>query len=285
MMTRSSIAVILVAASLQFSLPAVAAPSPKDATALLSSLKSDEERYSKCMSLAEQSPDAGINMALVWQGQGGGVPARHCEAIGLFHEGEYGEAAARLMLIAEDMRTGKDMPVQDDKRVVADASMLADMYDQAANAWLLAKETMRAENAIDMALAVVEKGTSQQQELKIDRARIAAADHDYDLALRDLRDVQKADPGRDDILILIASAARGLGKYDQAKVALDNYMKTHPDNSTAYLEKGNLAYALGDKDGARQAWVKVLLLTQKGPDAKAARDNIEKMDLEVKPGK
>ncbi|TNE61492.1 MAG: tetratricopeptide repeat protein [Alphaproteobacteria bacterium] len=245
------------------------------------SLQADEKRYSDCIDLAERAPDKGINMALVWQGQGGGVPARHCEALGLYHMGEYAEAAIRLVKIAEDMRVGKGMPVKGDKRLVADAPMLADMYDQAANAWLMAGETIRAEDAIMLALAVVPTGSAQERELLIDRARVAAADQDFTMALSDLKKVLAEDPGRKDILVLVASAARGVGQYAEASAALQAYMEAFPDEPSAYLELGNLNHALGNIEDARKAWLKVLLITETGPDADAARDNLEKLDLKA----
>ena len=118
-------------------------------------LKQMEEKYAHCMTLAEKSPDQGIAYALAWQADHAGVPARHCEAVGLFHLKEYGEAAIRLEGLVEDMRTGRNMPRDNGKPVVANARMLADMYGQAANAWLLADELIRAETAIDFALSLV----------------------------------------------------------------------------------------------------------------------------------
>ena len=182
-----------------------------------------EERYRDCVTMIDRSPDKAINLALEWQASGGGVPARHCEALGLFHLQEYAEAAARLMKIAEDMRVGKGMPVRGNQRMVANATLLADMYGQAANAWLLAGEIVRAEDAIELALAVVPPDPPQQRsELLVDRARIAAADHDYEYALQDLEAVLAADKNRTDILVLIASAARdNLEKMD-LQVGTDN---------------------------------------------------------------
>ncbi|MEX0298069.1 MAG: hypothetical protein AB3N28_03295, partial [Kordiimonas sp.] len=139
----------------------------------------DELRYSECLDLAERAPDKAINDALIWQNAGGGIPARHCEAIGLSHMKEYAEAAIRLEKIAEDMRVGKGMPVRFGKRLVATSPMLADMYGQAANAWLLAKEMVRAETTIDIALSLTAERTSQEADLLLDRARIAAADEDF----------------------------------------------------------------------------------------------------------
>lgn len=238
-----------------------------------------EDRYAACMTMADRVPDKGINMALAWIADGGGVPARHCEAYGLSRMGEYAEAAARMMQIAKDMRVGKDMPVRMGTRMVANAEMLADMYGQAANAWLLAGEIIRAEDAIDIALSLSPNGTQQDLDLTLDRARIAAADNDFALALKDLEFVQKGDPGRKDILVLIASAARGVGDFTKADMTLAEYLAVFPDDPAGHLELGNLRHAQGDKGAARKAWLAVLALEEEGINADAARANLETMDV------
>ncbi len=244
----------------------------------------DEERYGACVTLAERVPDKAINIALAWQAEEGGVPARHCEALALFHLKEYAEAAARMMKLADDMRVGREMPVRGGRRLVANAGLLADMYGQAANAWLLADEIVRAEDAVEVALALIPHDSPQGRELMVDRARIAAADQDYELALQDLETVLQLDSNRTDILVLIASAARGVGKYERADEALTAYFKSYPDSAAGLLELGNLRHAEGKPDEARAAWLKLLLAYQDGPEAEAARANLEKLDLQVEDG-
>lgn len=242
-----------------------------------------EDRYAECITLAERAPDKGINKALEWQLNGGGVPARHCEAVGLYHDGEFAEAAVRLEGIAEDMRIGRGMPVRGDMRLAANASMLADTYGQAANAWLLADELVRAEAAIEQALALVPEGSALESALRVDRAHIAAAEEDFALALSELESVLARDPGRVDILLYIAAAARGVENFLRAGEALNGYRAVFPDDPSALLELGNLRDAMGDTDGARQAWLQLLAVTEVGPDADAARANLERIDV-VKDG-
>ncbi len=278
MKTKASIRIFLRAASVIAITSVTGAAMAQDAA---HPSTKDEDRYAACIDMADRSPDKGINLALAWIADGGGVPARHCEAYGLARMGEHAEAAARFLKIAEDMRIGRDMPIRMGKRVVASAPMLADMYDQAANAWLLAGEIVRAEDTIDLALTLVPKNTPQEYELVLDRARIAAADEDFQLALSDLDYVLKGDPGRKDILVLVAAAARGVGDFMRANRALADFQAVFPKQAAGYLELGNLRHAEGDKEAARKAWLKVLLLEDHGPNADAARANIERMDLTV----
>ncbi|UTW55512.1 lipopolysaccharide assembly protein LapB [Kordiimonas sp. SCSIO 12610] len=250
-------------------------------SAMQDEFQSDEQRYAKCLDMTEKAPDNAVNEALIWKGQGGGVPARHCEALGLFYLGEHEEAAVRLERLVDDMRVGRDMPVRLGKRIVANAFLLAEIYNQAANAWLVAGEIVRAEEAIDNALSLTTENSPQEREFLIDRARIAAADDNFEQAYTDLKAVSAADPGRIDIMLLLASAARGTDRLDEASQALSIYQKVYPDDPSAYLEYGNLKHAQNDFDAARQAWLKVLLLQGDGANADAARSNLEALDLNV----
>ncbi|MFC3053710.1 tetratricopeptide repeat protein [Kordiimonas pumila] len=238
-----------------------------------------EDRYIACLDMAAVAPDKAINEALVWQTSGGGVPARHCEAIGLFHLHEYGEAAMRFELIAEDMRVGKGMPVRDGKRLTATAAMLADMYDQAANAWLLADEIVRAENAVDLALSLVPEDSQQELDLILDRARIAAADGDYVMALEDIEYIRLKDASRTDLLVFLAASARGTKHYAKADAAITEYLALYPNDPAGYLERGNLYDATGKAQEARLSWLKVIELSPDSVDADAARANLERLDM------
>ncbi len=239
----------------------------------------DENRYGRCIDTAERAPDRGINLALEWQLEGGGVPARHCEALGLFFAGEYSEAAIRLENLADDMRIGRGMPVRGDERRTATASMLADTYRQAANAWLKGNELERAESAIGQALALVPENSRLEDSIREDRAYIAAAEGDYQLSLEDLEFVYSRNRQRTDLLLFVASAARALENYARAETALEQYIEAFPADPSAFLELGNLKDATGDRASARVAWLKVLSISEVGPDADAARANLERIDV------
>lgn len=239
----------------------------------------DETRYGRCVDTAERAPDRGINLALEWQLEGGGVPARHCEALGLFFAGEFSEAAIRLENLADDMRIGRGMPLRGDERSTATAGMLADTYRQAANSWLKGNELERAEAAIGQALALVPERSALEDSIREDHAYIAAAEGDYQLALEELEFVYSRNRQRTDLLLFIASAARALENFARAETSLEEYIQAFPDNPSAFLELGNLKDATGDRAAARAAWLKVLSISEVGPDAEAARANLERIDV------
>ncbi len=87
------------------------------------------DRYDNCLSLSRKAPQRALDAALAWEKAGGGGAASHCAALSLVSLRRYPEAAARLDALA---------------RTASGAMDRAELYDQAGNAWLLAR---RADNA------------------------------------------------------------------------------------------------------------------------------------------
>lgn len=249
--------------------PAVAAQDPVEGTT----------RYDQCLSLTERAPSKAIDQGFAWEAEQGGALARHCIAIGLFRLGQYKVAGERLEALGEDIRLGRGMPVIDGQRLAADATLIGQVFDQAANAWLLAGNIDRAEAAIDRAISVTPDRSPQLAPLLIDRARIAAAGEDWSTAYKDLLRARELDPRRRDILLLVASAARHLGYGQEAELALNNYFRNFPDDPAAYLELGNLRDLQGRIEDARRAYLKVLNLEDMGVSSDAARANLARIDL------
>jgi len=237
-------------------------------------------RYDSCLDLIEKSADRAIDKALAWQAeQPGSVLARHCEALALVKDGEYAAGAKRLNLLAADMERGRGLPRNSDQRTSIDPVFIADVWAQAANAWLLGDELTNAEDAIDRALTMVDTESVRAAPFMVDRAYIAARVGDFELAYNDLQSVLKADPGRRDILILLASAARRLGYLDEAETNIGIYVTSFPTDPTGFLEFGNLRDLQGRRDEARKAWLKVLELEEEGPNATAAQANLQRLAL------
>ena len=238
-----------------------------------------EKRYTDCLSKIERSPDTAIDMALAWAAEGGSMPARHCEALALIAYQEYKEAAARLTQMAEDIERTKGLPRKEGKALAATPFLAGDMWQQAATAWVLANEMTRAADAIDRAVALALDGGSRLAKYLIDRARISALVGDHAAAYDDLMRVEEADPARRDILVFIASAARSLGYYQEADQALKDFLAGYPDDPAGYLELGNLRAEQDRMSAAQKAWLKVLELEDQGPNADAARQNLQDIAL------
>jgi hypothetical protein len=233
--------------------------------------------YNNCLDLGASDPAAAFELALNWRDHGGGLPARHCMALAQAGSGNYRAAAVELERIAEDQRAGRGMEfgqnVARDERF-----LLADLYGQAGNVWMLAEDGGRANDAFSQALAEAPGAGEQTVELLIDRARALALLGDLEDALLDLNHAHLLLPQRVDVLIYQASAHRILYDVDAAAQAIAEALALDPDSPGALLERGNLRLWNGNDEGARQDWQRVISLDSLSPAADAARINIAALE-------
>jgi tetratricopeptide (TPR) repeat protein len=241
-------------------LPAGAAGDPVTAPPAIFPAQKDAETYAYCMKLAKADAAAALRLAGEWRQRGGAHPADHCGAVALIELGKYREGAERLETLAKAM-------------VDAPASLRADVFDQAGQAWLLAGAPEQAYAAEGAAVALA----PQDPELRIDRAEAAASAGRYNEAIGDLDIVLKADPNRTEALIYRASADRALDRLDAALADIDKALAQDPHSAAALLERGNIRRLMGDAAGARRDWRRVGEVAPGTQADMAARANLENL--------
>lgn len=227
-------------------------------------LLSDNERYAECLKLAHEDPDQGYEQALAWQDAGGGPAAIHCSAVALFDGKHYPEAAVKLDLLAHEHDAG-------------DASLRAELLDQAGNAWLLAGAPDKAEASISAAMNLGDRSS----DVYADRARARALRKDWNGAESDLNQALAKDAYRADLLVLRASARHALGQRKEAETDLDQALDIDPDYVDALVERGAVKLEGGDARGARQDWLLVLKTQPKGSAADTARSRLQQLDVKT----
>lgn len=234
------------------------------------------QQYNNCVTIAEKSPQRAVDFALKWQSKGGGTPARHCEAIGLYSMGKFRPAGLMLDRVAGDMRIGKDMPIVGGKRTTGNAVMLTTIYIQSAQSWMLAKDLGHAITAADNAVALAPKKSELYYSSLFNRALILAADDDYKAAFDDLAILKTVSPDSKDILLLYATAARFTKRYNQALEALTLILIKDTDHVVALLERGNVFAQMGKKKEAINDWFKIIELKPNSDAATSARNNLQR---------
>jgi tetratricopeptide (TPR) repeat protein len=217
-------------------------------------------RYERCLTLTRKDPAAAITAAEAWRNAGGGPAALHCDALALVALHRYVEAAPLLERAAAVVaKNGKDMG--------------ATLYDQAANAWLLAGETRSAETAIDSALVL----SPRDEDILFDRARVRAAAKNWTGAVADLGTLLTLDPNRADALVLRSSARHALGQKADAESDLAHALQIYPDYPEALVERGVMKLETGDRNGARADWSRVVHDAPGGDAAAAARAHLAEL--------
>lgn len=235
--------------------------------------------YNLCLDLVEKDPKQAVNQALKWQLKEESGPAKHCEALGLYHMGQYRAAGLLLNEVAALMRTGKNMPTVDGKGKAAKEYMLAQMFHQSALAWTKADNLEEALKAADQAVMLSAPDSQQAVDMRLSRARIYAKDGDYEPAFQDLTAI-KSELKTVDHKLLYASAARLTGREKIALESLTLVLITYTDNVTALMERGNLLNQMGQDKAAQEDWFRVIELEPDSAAAGFARKNIQRKAYE-----
>jgi tetratricopeptide (TPR) repeat protein len=225
-------------------------------------------RYDNCLLLIRSAPQNALNAATDWEKNGGGGSAIHCEAVALVALHRYADAAGKLDTLARGAATSADR---------------ADLYDQAGNAWLLARKADNAQASFTAAITF----SGRDADLYLDRARAFALKPDWVSADNDLTAALKIAPTRTDILVLRASARHALGRKADARADIDQALKLSPSNAEALQMRGDFKMEAGDQAGAKADWQAVVSQSPRSGAAATARDrlNLLNQPAPAKPAK
>lgn len=221
----------------------------------------EESRYQACLDRTGPQPQQALEQAQEWEKQGGGLAARHCQALALIGLKRYGDAAARLEEIARQPSMGS-------------GEVRAELLDQAGNAWILANEPKKAYAVLDAAL----KLSPDNAELFIDRARARAMTKDWRGAIMDLSTALSLDPAREEAYVFRASALRQSGDLKRALEDVETALALNDKDADALLERGAIRAGLGNAGGARQDWTKAVQVAPDSPAGRAARTNLQGLE-------
>src|SRR5919108_4344075 len=222
----------------------------------------NQAQYQACMTLLDRDPAGALDSAVAWERQGGGDAARHCKALALIRTGEVEDGALELERVAQAMPQAK-------------ASLAAELFAQAGQAWIRAGNPQRALYAQNQGLKLNPKDV----QLLIDRALTFGTSGMYFEALDDLNAAVDLDPNNPDVYSMRAAAYRQLENPDLAQDNIEHALKISPSHPGALLERGYLRRASGDLAGARSDWLIVIQVLPGTDIAAEAQKNIEKLDI------
>src|SRR5262249_631685 len=189
-----------------------------------------------------------------------GVPAGHCAAVALVGLRRYQEAAGSLeKLAADELRDRRDLA--------------ASLYDQAAQAWVLANDNA---GGVRDETAALELGPDNP-DLLVGRGVILASTGKYQQAIDDFSKAHDLAGKRADILVYRAIAYRKLNNTALARADLDRALELQPRNADAYLQRGIIRMLAKDAAGAKSDWQRVLDVGAGTPAAATAAANLQQL--------
>jgi len=231
--------------------PSLALPLPPEPTRL-----EGGPDYDRCLALLRDDPDEALRFAAAFDATGGGESARHCHALALIATGEPARGAERLERLGAGSRAGN--------------AARANLFGQAAQAWLMVGEPNRAYGAVTIALTLSPSDT----ELLTDRSVVLAQMRRYLESLQDLDRVLQLEPARAEAWVLRAAALRHLDRALPAMEAAERALALTPENPEALLERGILRQLRGEFAAAQADWRRAMEVAPGSAAAELAEQNL-----------
>lgn len=189
---------------------------------------------------------------------------RQCEAAASVAACEYGKAADAFELAAREAEAERDPAA-------------SSLWLQAGNAALAARDHGRALPFLNAAIARGNLHGEELGEAYLDRGRAYAGLGKLAEARADLDQATRLVPADPLGWLLSATLSRRLNDLPRASRDIQQAATLAPDDSAVALEAGNIAILSGNEAAARTAWQAAARLQPSSPSAKAAEDNLARL--------
>jgi tetratricopeptide (TPR) repeat protein len=215
----------------------------------------DAKRYDGCVRAIPTDAKAAEEFALQWQSKGGGLPARHCQALAQLQLGNAAGAAQTLAKAAQAAEAQK-------------SPQAADFWGQAGNAAMLAGDAKGAIPYFNSAVvAAGEFAPVRTANLLIDRARAQVELANLSAARTDLDRATSLAPNEPDGWLLSAALARRQNDTARATADIARAASLAPSDPDIQFEQGAIRATAGDLPAARTLWES---LVKSAPQSDAA---------------
>lgn len=211
----------IAAIALPFALLQAEAPGPGSAA------ERSALRFNQCVALIDEDAVRAYEEAMAWAAEAQAVNAFRCAAMALIAQNRADEGARRLDSLGTAVNP-------------AETGLRAELFSQAGNAWLLAREPGRARSSFTRAIAIIGVDPTQLPELLIDRSRAYAMEGDWRHAEEDLSRALDVAPTSALALRLRAAARMRQEVYDLAEADALAAARIEPENVENYLILGHI---------------------------------------------
>lgn len=184
-------------------------------------------RFQQCLALIETDPARAYEEGMAWAAEAQSVHAYRCAAMALIAQNRYEEGARRLQSLASAVNP-------------ENTALRAELWSQAGNAWLLAREPGQARSVFTRAISTMQSDPAQLPDLLIDRARAYAMEREWRLAEEDLSRSLDIRPNDALALRLRAAARMQQRSFDLAQADALDAVRLEPTNEENTLILGDV---------------------------------------------
>ncbi|WP_300532368.1 tetratricopeptide repeat protein [Maricaulis sp.] len=188
----------------------------------------EHARYTACLAMTEDEPDAAFADAVSWSYEGGGWPARHCHGRALIALGDTARGAEMLESVASIERPGLLLVER------------LGMWREAGEAWMALDEPVEAAGAYSVAMALSEDYLPGFE----GHLRASLALGHWNDALSDADHLVENAPGLWEAWSGRAEARLELGEPDLALEDIEQARQLAPDNIDILVLRGRILEAI-----------------------------------------
>ena len=185
------------------------------------------DRFAQCVASIEADAAHAYEEAMAWAGEAHALGGYRCAAMALIAQNRAEEGARRLESLAASLSPDR-------------TALRAELFSQAGNAWLIARDPAQAASALTRAIATVQSDPTQLPDLLVDRARAYAMERDWRKSEEDLShalDIRSSDALA---LRLRATARMHQNSYDLAEADALAASRIEPANVDNLLVLGHV---------------------------------------------
>lgn len=184
-------------------------------------------RFEQCLALIDEDPARAYEEGMAWAAEAQSMQAYRCAAMALIAQDRFDEGARRLQSLASAVNP-------------ENTALRSELWSQAGNAWLLAREPGQARSVFTRAIATMQSDPAQLPDLLIDRARAYAMEREWRLAEEDLSRSLDIRPDNALALRLRAAARLQQHSFDLAQSDALAAVRIEPRNEENTLILGDV---------------------------------------------
>ena len=234
--------------------------------------KEQAEKYKICLSNVNKEDQNAVVFAKKWYVEGGGAAAQHCEAMALYNQDRFDEAAELLEEVADKVSRGDEVGAFASKNKEL---LSAQLRYIAGNAWRGANMLERAYSIYTAALLTLDDRPSLKYDFYIERGLVQLDRGEHQDAINDFGYALELNEERTDAFLYRAETYRKMNDHLKSRLDLNQGLSIDPMQPDLIFESGVNYRMLKQDLKAKNEWQKLI---DNYPDSKwkkLAEDNIK----------
>lgn len=217
--------------------------------------KEQAEKYQACIASINEEDENAIVTAKKWYVEGGGAAAQHCEAMALYEQQRFDEAADLLETVADKVSQGNGVGAFATKNKTL---LSAQLRYLAGKAWRASDKLEKAFTIYTTALLTLDEQPSLKYDFYIERGLVQLDRKEFRRAVDDFSYALELDDERIDAFLYRAETFRNMQQHLEARLDINQGLSIDPNQPDLLFESGVNYRMLRQDVKAKNEWQKLI---------------------------